>query len=70
MLLTYLVLAISVSIDSLGIGITYGLRNTKITKLAKIIVFIISVLVTAFSVCIGNVISNIFAAHGHAHLPV
>lgn len=60
MLLTYLVLAISVSIDSLGIGITYGLRNTKITKLAKIILFIISVLVTAFSVCIGNVISNIF----------
>ena len=41
MLLTYLVLAISVSIDSLGIGITYGLRNTKITKLAKIILFII-----------------------------
>lgn len=60
MLLTYLVLAISVSIDSLGIGITYGLRNTKITRFAKIILFIISVLITAFSVCIGNTISNIF----------
>ncbi len=60
MLLTYFVLAISVSIDSLGIGITYGLRNTKITKLAKIILFIISVLFTAFSLCIGNTINNIF----------
>lgn len=60
MLLTYLVLAISVSIDSLGIGITYGLRNTIITRFAKIILFIISVLITAFSVCIGNTISNIF----------
>ena len=60
MLITYLILAISVSIDSFGIGITYGLRNTKITKFAKVILFAISVLVTAFSVCIGNTISNIF----------
>ena len=30
-----LFLAISSSIDSFGIGITYGIRNTKISNLAK-----------------------------------
>lgn len=59
MFLNYFILAISVSIDSLGIGITYGLKNTKITGYAKIILFIISICITSFSICIGNRISHI-----------
>ena len=31
-----ILLAISSSIDSLGIGVTYGIKNTKISKLSKI----------------------------------
>ena len=31
MFINSLILAISSSIDSLGIGITYGIKNTKIT---------------------------------------
>lgn len=61
MLLSYIILAISVSIDALGIGITYGFRNTKISGFAKVILFIISICITGFSVCIGNGISNIFS---------
>jgi putative sporulation protein YtaF len=57
MLLSYLALAVSVSIDSLGIGITYGLRKTKISLIAKVILFIISITITTFSVYIGNIIS-------------
>lgn len=60
MLLAYIVLAASVSIDALGIGITYGFRNTKITGFAKIVLFAISVCITLLSVFIGNGISNIF----------
>ena len=41
MVLNYLFLAISSSIDSLGIGLTYGIKNTKITILAKLIIFIV-----------------------------
>ncbi len=62
MLLAYVVLAASVSIDALGIGVTYGLRNTKITGFAKIILFIISIFITGISVFVGNGISNIFSA--------
>lgn len=60
MLFSYLILAISVSIDSLGIGITYGLRDTRITKTANIILFAISIIITSLSVIIGNKITSIF----------
>lgn len=61
MLLTYFILATSVSIDSLGIGITYGLRNTKIKGFAKVILFVISSLITAFSVEVGNILTDLFS---------
>lgn len=49
-------MAISSSIDSLGIGITYGLKNTKLTKIDKLILFIISIIITLCSGFIGNVL--------------
>ena len=55
-----LLLAISSSIDSLGIGITYGIKNTKISKIGKIILFIISLITTYISIFFGNVIQYIF----------
>lgn len=61
MILTCFVLSMSVSIDALGIGITYGLKNTKITGLAKIILFTISILITNISIFFGNKISDIFS---------
>lgn len=59
MFINYLILALSASIDSLGIGITYGFRNTKISFASKIILFIISVIITYLSLLFGNIINNI-----------
>lgn len=53
-------LAISSSIDSLGIGITYGIKNTKISKIGKIILFVITLLATYLSIFCGNIIQYIF----------
>ena len=44
-----LILALSSSIDSFGIGITYGLKSTKISLLGKIILFVISIFTNYFS---------------------
>lgn len=60
MFLNAIILATSVSIDSLGIGITYGIRKTKISSIAKVILFCISFVITSVSIVIGNVISQIF----------
>lgn len=58
MLASCLILAISSSIDSLGIGITYGIKNTKITITARLILFLISLLVSTLSISIGNFITS------------
>ncbi len=59
MFFAILLLAISVSIDSFGIGITYGIRNTGISKSANIILFIVSLLFSGISILVGNVIFSI-----------
>ena len=58
-MLNSLLLAISSSIDSLGIGITYGIKKTKISKIGKIILFVISLVVTYISILFGNTIQYI-----------
>ena len=50
MLLTYVLLAFSTSIDSIGIGATYGLRNIQISKKAKLILFTISFTISMLAV--------------------
>jgi hypothetical protein len=58
MFLNTFLLAISSSIDSLGIGITYGLRHTKLLKKSKIILFLISIFITFLSGLIGNILKS------------
>ena len=48
MLLNCILLALSVSIDSLGIGISYGIKHTKISKISNFTLFSISFLMTSF----------------------
>lgn len=60
MLLNCLFLAISSSIDSLGIGITYGIKNTKITVSAKSILFFISFFISVISIYFGNLLKYVF----------
>lgn len=61
MLINSLVLALSSSIDSLGIGITYGIKNTQISYLGKIVLFAISFSISIFSVWFGDILKNIFS---------
>lgn len=56
-----LILAISSSIDSIGLGITYGLKRTILTKQDKLILFFISAIVTLISGLIGNILKNILS---------
>ncbi len=63
MLLNCFLLAICVSIDSLSIGITYGLKNTKISFGAKCILFCISIIITTFSVFLGSSICKVFPSY-------
>lgn len=56
-------LAISSSIDSFGIGITYGIKNTKISKLSTFILILISLFTSFISVLLGGVLSNILPSN-------
>ena len=61
MLLSLLILALSVSIDSFGIGITYGIKNTKISYMGRVVLFVISFSISTLAVWFGDVMKNIFS---------
>lgn len=61
MFINSLILTFSSSIDSLGIGITYGIKNTKISYMAKIVLFASSFSISILSVWFGDVLKNIFS---------
>lgn len=61
MLINCIVLAISSSIDSLGIGITYGIKSTKISTISKIILLCISLLISFLSVFFGKFLTSILS---------
>lgn len=59
MFINCLFLAVSSSIDSLGIGVTYGIKNTKISTFSKFILLFISFLVSLTSVFFGDFLSSV-----------
>ena len=59
MLFNCIILSLSSSIDSFGIGITYGLRRVKLSFISNIILFLISVTVTSLSIFIGKTLNCI-----------
>ena len=58
MLLSTLTLALSSSIDSLGVGITYGIKKTKLSYISIIILFILSFCITNLSIMFGHFFSK------------
>lgn len=62
MLYNYTMLALCMSIDSLGTGITYGIKNTSFSFQAKVILYICSFLTTLISLLIGKTISGFFSS--------
>ena len=63
MLLNTILLALSSSFDSLGIGITYGLRHINLSKIAKFILFVVSVIITTSSGIVGYILKNTFSSN-------
>ena len=61
MIFKCILLALSASIDALSLGITYGIKKTKMSKMANIIIFVTLLLLTGFSVLIGHYISILFS---------
>lgn len=61
MFINCLLLAISVSIDSLGIGITYGIKNTYLSHRSKIILIVISLVITNIAIYFGEAIKYALA---------
>ena len=58
MLINSILLALSSSLDSLGIGITYGIKNMKISKISMLILFTISCFISFSSILLGDFINN------------
>ena len=58
MLFNAIILALSASIDSLGVGITYGFKKTKIRFPAFLALFLLSLTITSISISIGNLITS------------
>lgn len=61
MLFNAFVLALSASIDSLGVGITYGLKKTKISVSAFLVLFILSITFTSVSILLGHLITSLIS---------
>lgn len=56
MLLNMLLISVSLSLDALGIGISYKLKGVKITHIAKIIIGLVSVAVMWGSLKLGEAV--------------
>ncbi len=61
MFLQLILLAFAASIDSLGIGFSYGIRKIKISILSIVIVSLISLSFSIVSLSLGNILSLIFS---------
>ena len=61
MILKYILLALSASIDALSLGITYGIKKTKMSKTGNIIIFIIVLVCSTIAILIGHFLSLLFS---------
>jgi len=59
MVFTICILALSLSLDALGVGITYGLRKVRIPLLSKICICMFSILYSGAAIYFGKYISSI-----------
>lgn len=58
MLFSAFFLAFSASIDSLGVGISYGIKKTKIKLFSILSLFISSIFINGTSIIIGHIITS------------
>lgn len=55
--ITIIIIGIAANLDNLGIGLSYGVKQTKIPILSNVSIAIISMIVTYFAVWVGDTIS-------------
>ena len=61
MILKYILLALSASIDALSLGITYGIKKTKMSKAGNIIIFMIVLCCSTIAILVGHFLSLLFS---------
>ena len=61
MILKYILLALSASIDALSLGITYGIKKTKMSKTSNIIIFTIVLVCSTVAILVGHFLSLLFS---------
>lgn len=61
MILKYILLALSASIDALSLGITYGIQKTRMSKTANVIIFMIVLLCSTVAILVGHFLSLLFS---------
>ena len=61
MILKYILLALSASIDALSLGITYGIKKTKMSKTANAIIFMIVFCCSTVALLVGHFLSLLFS---------
>jgi len=61
MILKYILLALSASIDALSLGITYGIKKTKMSKSANVIIFMIVFCCSTVAILVGHFLSLLFS---------
>lgn len=54
MVFSVFILAVSLSLDALGVGLVYGLRQIKIPLIPKIVICLLSILYSGFALMIGK----------------
>jgi putative sporulation protein YtaF len=59
--ITIIVLAISLSIDSLGVGLVYGFRKISIPLFPKLLICLFSIIYSAVALTLGKTLSNILS---------
>ena len=61
MIVKCILLALSASIDALGLGITYGIKKTKMSGVGNLIIFVVLFCLSGISVFVGHYISVLFS---------
>ena len=61
MILKYILLALSASIDALSLGITYGIKKTKMSKTGNILIFTIVLVCSTIAILVGHFLSLLFS---------
>ncbi len=62
-MLGIILLSLSLSLDSLGAGFTYGMKNIRIPILSGILFFLTSVICSLSATTLGHLLSNILPCH-------